>query len=126
MLDTETGKAILVTAATFLLAHLLLRMLWQRSKPKYAGQHVFITGGSTGIGYALAEKFLLQGAKVSLVARSLEKLETAKSNLQKLTEGKEAVSEVFIHSADVTSYDQVEQECKSRKPDFKIFDGCFD
>ena len=35
-------------------------------------KHVLITGGSKGIGYACAAAFLAEGARVSLVSRSLE------------------------------------------------------
>jgi NAD(P)-dependent dehydrogenase (short-subunit alcohol dehydrogenase family) len=38
--------------------------------PDLAGQSVFITGGGSGIGAALTEGFLRQGAKVSFVQRS--------------------------------------------------------
>ncbi len=39
--------------------------------------HVVVTGGSTGIGFATAKLLAERGAKVSLIARSQEKLEAA-------------------------------------------------
>lgn len=39
--------------------------------------HVVVTGGSTGIGFATARLLAERGAKVSLIARSVEKLEAA-------------------------------------------------
>ncbi|MBP1852294.1 SDR family NAD(P)-dependent oxidoreductase [Rhizobium halophytocola] len=39
--------------------------------------HVIITGGSSGIGLALAGAYLERGAKVTLIARSLERLDRA-------------------------------------------------
>jgi NAD(P)-dependent dehydrogenase (short-subunit alcohol dehydrogenase family) len=43
----------------------------------FIGQHVVITGGSTGIGRATAEKIVKAGGKVTLIARRPEVLETA-------------------------------------------------
>ena len=44
-------------------------------------KHVLITGGSKGIGLACAEKFLQEGARVSLVSRQMEHLEQAREAL---------------------------------------------
>ena len=41
----------------------------------FTGQHVVITGGSTGIGRATAEKIVAAGGKVSLIARRADVLE---------------------------------------------------
>ncbi|MBW8755293.1 MAG: SDR family oxidoreductase [Sphingomonadales bacterium] len=43
----------------------------------FTGQHVVITGGSTGIGRAAAEKIVAAGGKVTLIARRPEVLEAA-------------------------------------------------
>lgn len=48
----------------------------------FAGKHVVITGGSEGIGLALAQLFLQDGATVSLVSRSEGKLRKAASKLK--------------------------------------------
>ncbi|MBI2623059.1 MAG: SDR family oxidoreductase [Candidatus Liptonbacteria bacterium] len=45
-----------------------------------------ITGGSRGIGKAIAEAYLREGAKVMLVARSREELKAAKGELKKFGE----------------------------------------
>jgi len=44
-------------------------------------QHVLITGGSSGIGLALARRALAAGARVSLLARDPEKLAAARAEL---------------------------------------------
>ena len=44
-------------------------------------QTVIITGGATGIGYAIAEGFLNRGANVMIDGRTLSKLETAAQKL---------------------------------------------
>ena len=45
-------------------------------------QTVIITGGATGLGYAIAETFLHTGANVTLNGRTASKLETAAQKLQ--------------------------------------------
>lgn len=45
------------------------------------GKVVFITGGGTGIGLRIAERFAEHGAKLMLAGRRLEKLEAAKENI---------------------------------------------
>ena len=45
------------------------------------GKHAFITGGSSGIGLALAKKALAEGAFVTLVSRSSSKLSSAADSL---------------------------------------------
>lgn len=46
-----------------------------------ATQTVIITGGATGLGYAIAEGFLNTGANVTMNGRTLSKLETAAQKL---------------------------------------------
>lgn len=47
----------------------------------FAGQHVLITGGGSGIGFASAAAFIADGATVSLVGRNAAKLERAAAAL---------------------------------------------
>ena len=44
--------------------------------------HVLITGGSSGIGLAMAARVLDRGARVSLVARDSERLAAAEDALE--------------------------------------------
>ena len=46
-----------------------------------ADAHVLVTGGSKGIGLAVARAFLLEGARVTLVSRDLASLEAARITL---------------------------------------------
>ncbi len=46
------------------------------------GAHVLVTGGSSGIGFAVARHTLVRGARVSLVARGVERLATAEDELE--------------------------------------------
>lgn len=45
---------------------------------------ILITGGSSGFGYAIAEKFLQEGASVIITGRNVEKLKKAENNLKKI------------------------------------------
>lgn len=45
---------------------------------------VLVTGGSSGFGYAIAEKFLKEGAQVIITGRNVEKLKGAESSLKKV------------------------------------------
>ncbi|WP_342364054.1 SDR family NAD(P)-dependent oxidoreductase [Terrarubrum flagellatum] len=46
-----------------------------------AGKSVFITGGSKGIGFACAGRFLMEGAKVAIASRSQSNLDAALERL---------------------------------------------
>ena len=65
--------------AFFLLTILISSLMTASLNPK--GKHALVTGGSSGIGLAIAIKYAKMGAKVTLVARNLKKLENAKANV---------------------------------------------
>lgn len=65
---------------------------------------VLITGGGSGLGKAMAKRFLLLGATLIITSRNLEKLELAKRELESETKGK-----VFVFSCDVREYESVEK-----------------
>jgi short-subunit dehydrogenase len=67
-----------------------------------SGRCVLITGGSRGLGLALARQFLRHGAKVALLGRDPEALESARQ----LLAGK---GTVFVRACDVRDRNQVEQ-----------------
>lgn len=60
------------------------------------GEHVIVTGGSSGIGLALAEEFAARGAVVSLLARGQDRLDEASDALRA------AGAKVHARSVDVT------------------------
>jgi short-subunit dehydrogenase len=69
---------------------------------KLHGRVVLITGGSRGLGLALARQFVRRGARVALIARDADELERARQLLV-------AKGEVFVRACDVRDQVQVEQ-----------------
>jgi 3-dehydrosphinganine reductase len=66
-----------------------------------AGQHAIITGGSSGLGFALAKALAGRGLDVTLIARDREKLTEARD----LIAGAAPGAQVRAHSVDVTDLD---------------------
>ncbi|CAA6665172.1 unnamed protein product [Spirodela intermedia] len=57
---------------------------------------MFISGGSAGIGFAIARQAAIDGARVSILARDASKLEAAREEIRRTTG-----AEVAIYSADI-------------------------
>ena len=74
---------------------------------------IWITGASSGIGKALAEKFALEGWKVAISARRKEILEKMTSN-----------ENIFSYPLDVTNQDQINSVLKNIISDFGNLDLC--
>lgn len=68
------------------------------------GSHAVITGGSSGINYAIARRFAEHGANLTLIARTQEKLDRAAGELEE-DFGVDALG----LSSDVRDYDSMEQ-----------------
>lgn len=75
------------------------------SPNRFRHQQVIITGGSSGIGLAVAEEFAKLGAHLSLIARNQEKLQEAKEVIQ----SQFANAQVDLYSADVADSDNITQ-----------------
>ena len=74
-------------------------------------RHVFITGGSSGIGLALAHRAAAEGARVSILARSKDKLEEARNSIRLATG-----VEVAAFAADVRDYEAVKRAVDEAGP----------
>jgi NAD(P)-dependent dehydrogenase (short-subunit alcohol dehydrogenase family) len=86
----------------------LALLLWPRGDT-YRNQVVVITGGSRGLGFALAEELIAQGARVSLFARDPDELEEACRKL--------GTENVFTVACDVTqerSFDNALAETRAK------------
>lgn len=91
---------LLLPLAVTLAVVLIVTMGWFRRERSFAGKHVLITGGSTGIGLSIAQILAQQGASVTLVARSQSKLDAAKAQIEGATGS--GTARVHAASADVT------------------------
>ncbi len=78
-----------------------------QTRSDWTGKIAIITGGSSGIGKALAQRLVRQGANVAIVARNSEKLTQAKAEIT--TQCLHANQQVCIYSADVSDRTQAEQ-----------------
>ena len=69
-----------------------------------AGRSAIITGASVGLGYAIAQAFVAQGANVVLCARSADSLQAAFTSLSRLAAPNQMVR---MYACDVSSETQV-------------------
>ena len=69
----------------------------------FTDQHVFVAGGTSGINLGIAKEFAQSGAKLSVISRSQEKVDSAVEILSSF--GQPTVG----YSADVRNYEAVEQ-----------------
>lgn len=109
------GAGLALSAGTALglgLAYWGMRQSWRY---KMAGKVVVITGGSRGLGLALARTFLRRGAKVALLARDPEPLERARQLLA-------AHGKVFVRPCDVRDESQVNQAIVDVRQEFGEID----
>jgi NAD(P)-dependent dehydrogenase (short-subunit alcohol dehydrogenase family) len=74
-------KNVVITLASSLLAITLVGKRFLRRARSLPGQVVLITGGSTGLGLALAHRFGKAGLKLVLAARNADELATARGEL---------------------------------------------
>jgi NAD(P)-dependent dehydrogenase (short-subunit alcohol dehydrogenase family) len=81
-----------------------------------AGKTAFVTGGGSGIGQRMAERFAEHGAKVMLVGRKQEKLDAAASGIQ--SSGGTAATA----SLDVRDYPAVEAALQKTRDQFGEID----
>jgi 3-dehydrosphinganine reductase len=75
------------------------------AKFNYAGKNCLITGGSSGIGLALAKELALKNANVWILARNEEKLQSALKDIQALRQSK--TQEFGYYSVDVADLQAV-------------------
>src|ERR1700761_5317126 len=77
-LKDRKGPALLLGAAA-------LAMRFWPTAYSVKGRTVVVSGGSRGLGMAIAEQFLLEGANVVCLARDLDELKKAQTLLQDRT-----------------------------------------
>lgn len=101
---------VILAALASLLVHRVVRAMFRRKRNLLRGKHVFITGGSKGIGFSIAKCCVEKGSHVTIVARSAKELDDAREQLRKLSQsinyGNEPM-EVNSFVADTTDEAQV-------------------
>ena len=97
--------AIGTSVACAALAAVILR---RRTFPlNLRDKHVFITGGSRGLGLVLARNFLSRGSRVTITARDPQDLAVADEQLRKIG------GEVLTIAADMTMREEVDGAIQS-------------
>jgi len=102
-----THTSLVIATLIVATACITFLMPWFSKKRDYSGKHIFISGGSTGIGLSLAQEFILLGASVTVVARTQGKLDKAVEELQDLVRARNLPGRVQAFSVDVTAHSQV-------------------
>src|SRR5258708_11483116 len=74
-----------------------------------AGKNAIVTGGGSGINLAIARRFAESGAKVALIGRTKEKLDSAAGEIRN------AGGVASGHPADVRDYDALSAAIKSAR-----------
>jgi NAD(P)-dependent dehydrogenase (short-subunit alcohol dehydrogenase family) len=74
-------KLLKLALYTGLTAFTVSKVVRYRRRMNFAGRNVLITGGSRGLGLAIAREFANQGARLALLARDPNELEQARSLL---------------------------------------------
>ena len=75
---------------------------------------IWITGGSSGIGFSTAKKFLNNNWKVVISSRNFEKLKTAQEKILKNSNNKE----LYICKCDISDREQVKNTIQKISDDF--------
>ena len=84
------------------------------------GRKALITGGTSGIGFQIAKSFLLNGAKVIITGRNVQKLKESKQKL--ISETNCNIDDILIHELDISNIEELESEFKkiTNEIDFNI------
>lgn len=87
----------------------------------YAGSVVLITGGTSGIGYEIAKRFLEVGASVAITGTNIERGKKAEQNLIEVFSPNKEVM-VKFYPSDVSSRKQMDAVIEDVKRDFGRLD----
>jgi len=102
--EARFATSLLLASASGLIFYGLRKAL--TSEPDFSGSVVLITGGSRGLGLALAEEFRRSGAHVALIARDGKELHAARLRLLR---AHRSSREVILLPADVSNEQAVRQ-----------------
>lgn len=76
----------------------------------YHNKHILVTGGSTGIGFAVAKHAARLGANISIISRRRDVLELARQEIMA-----QRIEDTFVHtiSADVSDEDEITEALRA-------------
>lgn len=83
----------------------------------FRGKHIVVTGASGSLGFALVQRFVNKGARVSMMARGVEKMSELVDNHHELSKS------VLIIKCDVTSVESVQTAFDEAVEKFGNVDG---
>ncbi|XP_063931665.1 uncharacterized protein LOC135143687 [Zophobas morio] len=99
----------------FLFVYIIVLIIWTFYKRYFSSsefqvknKHVLITGGSSGLGFSFAKLCVKNGANVTIVSRSQEKLDVAVKQLRGFSTKKDS-QKIESFACDVTCVSEVEQ-----------------
>lgn len=95
------------------LIYALYRYYIKRRNLPYKGKHVFISGGSTGLGLCVAQTLYQRGAKVTIVARNEDRLKKAVEQISKKGSGKAQYFTFDFNSPDVKDVENLLDKAES-------------
>ena len=108
-----TQKTLLWTAALGLGGLLTSRFVNNQQRAiELAGRVALVTGGSRGLGLAIAEKLVLEGARVIICARNKEGLKSAQKQLNVIAKKAGSSYQVLALPCDVSDQKQVDKLIK--------------
>ncbi|KAH8107853.1 oxidoreductase [Cristinia sonorae] len=112
--------AIAAVVSSFLLYD--LSGMFFKKKWDLRGKHCYVTGGTAGLGLALAIKLTKSGANVSIVARNQERLDKALKELEAVRQSPDQILKVYSYSVHTSAAAEasLEAACKpygGRAPD---------
>lgn len=102
---SQVEKMFYILILVFLFLGIASKYLNKPSKKSLKGRHVVITGGSSGIGKAVAILAAQEGAHVSIIARNVDKLNAAQKEIEEVTKQEHLITKV---SCDVSNKEAVE------------------
>lgn len=94
--------SILTSLGLILAGYIYVKVIRHKPPPSLKGKHVIITGGSKGIGRAMAFEAVKLGANVTIVARDMDVLEKVKIELLKIV-ANPATQKIAAFSVDVSA-----------------------
>lgn len=100
-----------ITVFTSIIVMITINFLLKKPKKSISNKHVLITGGSSGIGKSFAILAAKEGAHVTVLARTIERLNEVLSDMQKVQVNEQ--QKLSIISCDVTNSREVEGAIKN-------------